>query len=266
MQNHRLFSFFQPISLALICLTTSALLYTDAAVAAGIVDGYYVNVIGGQLKSTHNTDEHPLLFTVGDDPVDTLFQTTSAATATDLGLEAGIITQLNAKLGLLWGLGAYRSTNQTVEGNYYFNFDTDPDSHYSYKLSSLRTLFSVASRYAPWSRLPNLAFIGQLGLGYGWLTASNYDTQTVGQYASPGFDNKTRGQVAYQYGLGLEYRLFHSWSVGVHYDWLPFGSVSMPANSSNAQATPSVDGASLSTGAVNETRLSLQLRYEVPAL
>ena len=238
----------------------SVTLFFCSAISRAIeFDGHFINLTLGQLSQTGLSTQDPALYLIDDHRLTARF-TSNANHSVDFGAEAGITTLITPQLALLWSAGLYQSSGTTLSGDYTYDVaDTSsgPDGNYQYTLSSVRLMLLGTARYAPFKSLTQLSLLGQVGLGYGQLRANSYSATALNSADAPVFSSSSRYQSMYQYGVGAEYEMFTHWSLGLHYDWLNWGSTTL-ASASSEQNT----GEGLATGTVKMTRTSLQLGYQ----
>lgn len=175
----------------------------------------------------------------------------------EYGVTGGISQGLSSRLSVLWGLSFYDMIALSNQGLVYFNNEVAPSYGYSYDINDQRLMASTQLEYA---LTPHwLPFIS-MGVGYSRLSADQVtyqrmpDTQLSTQF--PQFNRGSSGHLAYEAGVGVDYRWNANWVSGLQYNRTYLGSVTF-APSDDQQNLQT-----LNTGDVIVNRYDFSLRYE----
>lgn len=209
---------------------------------------HYVRVSVGVSIDTFGANQEVRF---SDGSVDSFAPDAATKTIPTYGMAIGLYHTFTQRLKLLYGLGFYRDITSKDTG--LVSVNSVLPVNYSYDIETKRLLVDTRLRYQISKRM---ASFGEIGLGYGWVKADNYqDDSNRSGYTFIG--NTTKG-LAYQMGVGFDYSLHMNspW----HFEFgLGYAGIPRKANLGSSHNRLNINN--LDTGNIDGVRFWLGLTY-----
>ena len=162
--------------------------------------------------------------------------TGSTDTVADVGLRLGVLTPLNTRWAMEFGVGYQVNTQQALQGDYYATTDdTTVDNTYQYTLN-LQSLMADTRLY--FNQNCSLSYFAGGGIGLGFISNSAVAMQTNQTGAQP-LESKSNHDTRTVYSLtaGLQWHVNNHWNLesGVSQSYFGKNYISM---SSGTQMHP----------------------------